>query len=42
MLAASGLTMALLNVCHTETVRIAQACNVLLSDHIFTWEALQP
>ena len=40
MLAASGLTMALLNVLHTETVQIAQACNVMLSDNIFTWEEM--
>lgn len=40
MLAASGLSMALMNVFHTETVRIAKACNALLHDSIFTWEVV--
>ena len=39
MLAASGLNMVLMNAFHTETVRIARACNALLRDNIFTWEA---
>lgn len=39
MLAASGLTMVLMNVFHTETVRVARACNALLSDHVFSWES---
>lgn len=40
MLAASGLTYGLLNVFHSETMRIARACNALMDDKIFTWEAL--
>jgi 5-methyltetrahydrofolate corrinoid/iron sulfur protein methyltransferase len=38
MLAASGLSMALLNVFHAETVKTAKAANLLLSTSIFTWE----
>lgn len=37
MLAAAGLTMALMNVFHTETVLTARACNALDGDQIFTW-----
>ena len=37
MLAAAGLTMALMNVFHTETMRTARACNALAGDRIFTW-----
>jgi 5-methyltetrahydrofolate corrinoid/iron sulfur protein methyltransferase len=40
MLAASGLSYGLFNVFHTETVRIARACNVLMDPGIFAWEAL--
>jgi 5-methyltetrahydrofolate corrinoid/iron sulfur protein methyltransferase len=38
MLAASGLSMVLLNVFHYETVSAAKACKVLTNSHIFTWE----
>jgi 5-methyltetrahydrofolate corrinoid/iron sulfur protein methyltransferase len=38
MLAASGLSMALLNIFHVETVRTALAGNKLLSKTIFSWE----
>ncbi|MGE0084646.1 MAG: dihydropteroate synthase [Desulfococcaceae bacterium] len=38
MLAASGLTLALLNIFHTETVAVAKACNALTDPKIFTWE----
>ncbi len=38
MLAASGLDMVLLNVFHEETVRVAGACEALLSEKVFTWE----
>ena len=37
MLAAAGLTMALMNVFHTETVLTARACNALGGGQIFTW-----
>jgi len=38
MLASAGLSMALMNVFHEESVRTAQACQVLADDKIFTWE----
>lgn len=38
MLAASGLTMVLLNIFHEETVRTAKACNALMSQRVFAWE----
>ncbi|GBC64033.1 dihydropteroate synthase [Desulfonema ishimotonii] len=38
MLAAAGLSMALLNVFHTETVLTARACRALTDTKIFTWE----
>jgi len=38
MLAASGLTMALLNIFHAETVAVAKACNAITDPKIFTWE----
>jgi len=37
MLAAAGLDMALLNIFHGPTIQIAQTCNALLGDKIFTW-----
>ncbi len=40
MLAASGLSMVMLNVFHDETLRVARACNVFRDDKIFAWEAL--
>ncbi len=40
MLAAAGLSMALLNVFHSETIRTARACNALTDPMIFTWEAV--
>ncbi|CAB5125443.1 hypothetical protein D3OALGA1CA_2867 [Olavius algarvensis associated proteobacterium Delta 3] len=40
MLAASGLTMVLMNMTHPETVRIARACRALDRNSVFTWEAI--
>jgi 5-methyltetrahydrofolate corrinoid/iron sulfur protein methyltransferase len=40
MLAASGLSMALLNILHAETVKTAKAASLLLSTGIFTWEEI--
>lgn len=40
MLAASGLSMVMLNMFHEETLRVARACNVLQDDKIFAWDAL--
>jgi 5-methyltetrahydrofolate corrinoid/iron sulfur protein methyltransferase len=40
MLAAAGLDMALLNVFHGETVRLARTCETLLSQKVFSWESL--
>ena len=37
MLAAAGLTMALMNVFHAETVLTARACNAICGEQIFTW-----
>ena len=40
MLAAAGLTMVMLNVFHTEAIRLARACESLLSPKVFAWETL--
>ena len=40
MLAAAGLTMALVNVFHSETVEVVNACNKLTNGSVFTWETL--
>lgn len=40
MLAESGLTMVLLNIFHSETVRTANACGAFLNSKIFSWEEL--
>ena len=40
MLAAAGLTYALLNVFHEETVRTAGACDALMNEGIFSWGAM--
>nr|MDA3896141.1 dihydropteroate synthase [Desulfobacteraceae bacterium] len=40
ILASSGLTMALLNVFHPETMQTARACDTLLTSGIFTWANL--
>ncbi len=40
MLASAGLTMVMLDVFHTEAVRLARACESLLSPKVFTWETL--
>ena len=37
MLAASGLSIALVNMFHAETVRVARACDAILSKRIFSW-----
>ncbi len=37
MLAAAGLDYALLDVFHEETMRIARACDVLMSRKVFAW-----
>ena len=38
MLAASGLSMILMNVLHTESVRVARTCRLFSQESIFTWE----
>ncbi|MCP4353149.1 MAG: dihydropteroate synthase [Desulfobacterales bacterium] len=38
MLAASGLSMVMLNIFHTETVQLAKTCNILTGKKIFSWE----
>ncbi len=40
MLAASGLSYALMNIFHQDSVEVAKACNVLSDTKIFTWELL--
>lgn len=40
MLAAAGLSFALMNVLHEETMAVARACRALTSGGIFAWEAL--
>lgn len=40
MLAAAGLTHALLNIRHTDTIRRLQAGEILLQPGIFAWEAV--
>jgi 5-methyltetrahydrofolate corrinoid/iron sulfur protein methyltransferase len=40
MLAVSGLSMALLNMFHKETVRVAGVYNALINKKIFSWEEI--
>lgn len=37
IIASSGLTMALLDVFHQQTMQTARACNALLSPGVFSW-----
>jgi 5-methyltetrahydrofolate corrinoid/iron sulfur protein methyltransferase len=37
MTATAGLSMALLNVFHTETMNAARACRALISEKPFSW-----
>jgi 5-methyltetrahydrofolate corrinoid/iron sulfur protein methyltransferase len=37
MLAEAGLSMALMNIFHKQTVKTIKACNGLITDTIFTW-----
>ncbi len=37
---AAGLSMALLNVFHTETMNAARACRALASERVFSWAEL--
>lgn len=39
MLAGTGLTMALVNVFHTQTVELLKACKAITKPGIFSWEA---
>lgn len=38
MLAAAGLTIALINVLHAGTIRVAKACDAITSAKVFAWE----
>jgi 5-methyltetrahydrofolate corrinoid/iron sulfur protein methyltransferase len=38
MLAASGLSMILMNVLHADSVRVARTCRLFSQESIFTWE----
>lgn len=40
MLATAGLTMAMINMFHQDTVRVAAACNALMSSAVFSWQSL--
>ncbi|MCP4687994.1 MAG: dihydropteroate synthase [Desulfobacterales bacterium] len=42
MLAAAGLSHALLDVFHAQTMKVARACNALTSPGVFAWGALVP
>jgi 5-methyltetrahydrofolate corrinoid/iron sulfur protein methyltransferase len=37
MLASAGLNMALLDILHDETVKVAKACNAMMGEKVFTW-----
>ena len=41
MLAASGLSMVLLNILHHETVSTARACKALVVPKVFAWEEIE-
>lgn len=41
MLAAAGLSMALVNALHPGTVKTARACSALLNPEIFSWAELE-
>ena len=38
MLAASGLSMILMNILNAESVRVARTCSLFTQESIFTWE----
>lgn len=40
MLAASGLTMVLLNIFHYETIKAVRACRSLIAPKVFTWDEI--
>lgn len=40
MLAASGLTLLLMNIFHEETVHSARAARLLMTESVFTWASL--
>ena len=40
MLAAAGLTYALMNVFHTDTMSTFRVCQTILSSRVFTWEEI--
>jgi 5-methyltetrahydrofolate corrinoid/iron sulfur protein methyltransferase len=40
MLAASGLSMILMNALHPETLQVARTCRLLTEPSIFTWEMI--
>jgi 5-methyltetrahydrofolate corrinoid/iron sulfur protein methyltransferase len=42
MMAAAGLSMALLDVFHTDTMNAARACRELISEKPFSWAAICP
>jgi hypothetical protein len=37
MLAAAGLTMALMDMRHAESLHCVRSCDMLLKDAVFTW-----
>jgi len=41
MLAASGLSMLMLNIFHDETVQTARLCNTLTRPGIFSWDDIK-
>jgi 5-methyltetrahydrofolate corrinoid/iron sulfur protein methyltransferase len=40
MLSAHGLSLALFNVLHTNTVRITKTCNAITGNKVFSWEEI--
>jgi 5-methyltetrahydrofolate corrinoid/iron sulfur protein methyltransferase len=38
MIASAGLTMVLMNIFHEETVAVANACDAIMEQSVFTWE----
>jgi 5-methyltetrahydrofolate corrinoid/iron sulfur protein methyltransferase len=40
MLAASGLSMVLMNILHAESVRVARTCRLFSQESIFSWEMI--
>jgi len=40
MAAAAGLSMALMDMRHHESLQCARSCGMLLEEEVFAWESL--